>query len=403
MFVLCLGGLIAAGWHLLKLERTVPWSRERDRQTWRALGAAVTAVALIGVLALAASDRGLTGSVSHAFSSFTEVKEDKQYDPVRLLSSNSGNRWVWWKEAVGAWSDRPVGGWGAGSFPVTHKLYRRNQLSVAQPHNVPLQFLAETGLVGFLLAFGSLGLLFAAAYARVRSLAQGRERDMAVALLAAATAWLAHGIFDWDWDIPGVTVPALVFLAALAARPSADRDQPSVFRDVDREHAIPPGRIAALSGVVLLLTVYAASAGLPAWSDSKADGAQAAVTEDATDAELADAAAQAQVASRLDPLSARPLLAAATIAGRRGRQVDARRYLLQATDREPWNAEAWLRLAGIALELADRDGFEQASGKLLELDPLAGASRELAVRAQSFLTPPGDSATATGTPLVGAP
>ena len=35
------------------------------------------------------------------------AKFERQNDPARILQTNSGNRWVWWSEAVGAWADRP--------------------------------------------------------------------------------------------------------------------------------------------------------------------------------------------------------------------------------------------------------------------------------------------------------
>ncbi len=101
----------------------------------------------------------MTGTIEHQWDDFTSVKQDDQSDPGRVLRSNSGNRWVWWREAAGAFSDEPLKGWGAGSFPLVHRRYRENDLPVRQAHSVPLQFLAETGFVGALLALGGLGLL----------------------------------------------------------------------------------------------------------------------------------------------------------------------------------------------------------------------------------------------------
>ena len=42
---------------------------------------------------------------------------------------------------------------------------------------------------------------------------------LALACVAAGVAWLVHGLIDWDWDIPGVTIPALALLAVAAAIP----------------------------------------------------------------------------------------------------------------------------------------------------------------------------------------
>ena len=63
-----------------------------------------------------------------------------------------------------------------------HLLYRRDTLSVQQPHSVPLQFLAETGLIGAALALGALGSLLAVATRAVRHSGE-RGRTVAAALL----------------------------------------------------------------------------------------------------------------------------------------------------------------------------------------------------------------------------
>ena len=135
----------------------------------RAQRAALAAVAVAFVLllgGLALSDRGIGGTISDQADSFTEPKLDRQNDPARVLRTNSGNRWVWWEEAADGFADRPVTGYGAGSFPITHRRYRENRLEVLQPHSVPLEFLTETGLVGALLALGGLALLVLAAHPR---------------------------------------------------------------------------------------------------------------------------------------------------------------------------------------------------------------------------------------------
>ena len=133
-----LGVLLAAGNWALRFERHRRLPRSVETWVWQGL-AAVAAVAVLGGIAYVAADHN---RVWHAFA---DVKQDRQYDPARLVSTNSGNRWVWWKEAAGAFSDKPVGGWGAGSFGTVHLRYRENSLGVQQPHNVELQWLSETG------------------------------------------------------------------------------------------------------------------------------------------------------------------------------------------------------------------------------------------------------------------
>jgi hypothetical protein len=390
-------GLLIAAWGMLRLEERAQWSEESTRLVWRGLAAIVGVFALIVVLGIATSKGGPNRFFHDAWHEFTKTSQDKDSDPTRLVSSNSGNRWVWWTEAAGAWTDKPVGGWGAGSFPVTHLMYRRVPLDVLQPHNVPLQFLAETGIVGAVLGMGALGFLLFAALARVRGMAAGRERDLAVALFAGAVAWLIHGVVDFDWDIPGVTIPALVFLGVLAAVP-VRREARSPLATVARDGGPVAARAAALAVICLALGLVIVSALLPAWADSKATDALA-VTTHAGEPELQNAAAEAEAGARLDPTAVSSLLAAADLAQNRGRLVDARRYLLQAADRQPYDATVWRRLLGLALDTADRPGARAAARRLLELDPIGPGTLALVGRLVLFSVPASGSPTATGTPL----
>ena len=393
----CLAALLAAGWVLLVLERRARWSPRASARVWRAAAVGAAALALLGLVVVAASDRGLGGSAQALADAFTGDDTAEVSAPGRLATVNSANRWGWWQEAAGAFSARPLGGWGASSFPVVHRLYRDAPIDVAQPHSVPLQFLAETGIIGAALALGGLGLLLAAALARVRSLPRGRERDMSAALLAGGCAWLVHGLVDWNWDIPAVTLPVLAFLGVLCARRPEEREGAGA--------AAPPGpggRGAALAVVVGLLCFVLASAIAPAWSQSLAQDALVGSGEAATPEERADAAADAELAARIDPLAVEPLLAGAIVAGSRERLVDAKTQLIEAVERQPFSVRAWRDLARLSIFTADRDTYTRAAQRVLELDPSGVASRGLVEISGAFVAPPELSPTATGTPLTPA-
>ena len=79
---------------------------------------------------------------------------------------------------------------------------------MTQPHSVPLQFLAGTGLVGLAL-FAALVAAAAAAAVGARRRLEGGERDAAAALSVALALWLAHALVDYNWDFVAVTGPAL--------------------------------------------------------------------------------------------------------------------------------------------------------------------------------------------------
>ena len=66
--------------------------------------------------------------------------------PAGSRSLSSNNRLAWWGEARDIFEADPLVGAGANTFEVARKRYREIASSVTQPHSVPLQFLAGTGL-----------------------------------------------------------------------------------------------------------------------------------------------------------------------------------------------------------------------------------------------------------------
>jgi tetratricopeptide (TPR) repeat protein len=157
--------------------------------------------------------------------------------------------------------------------------------------------------------------------------------------------------------------------------------------------------MVALGAVTVAVCAFAASAILPAWSQSKARSALDLAAARTDRASLARAADQADLAARLNPLATEPLADAATIAADRGLPAQARRYLLEAVNRAPYDASVWDRLALLALSLGDRSGARRAALRALSLDPANPAATAIAAETVTLAVPPQDSPTATGTPL----
>lgn len=127
----------------------------------------------------------------------------------RLASADS-NRYAYWKVAAGAWADRPLVGNGGGSFEVLWGRERTIDDVVRNAHSLPLQTLAEFGLVGLALLLAFLAALGGA----------GRRAARRVPLRVAGPAaivvtWLVHACIDWDWEMPSVTMVAMVAAGAL--------------------------------------------------------------------------------------------------------------------------------------------------------------------------------------------
>jgi hypothetical protein len=86
---------------------------------------------------------------------------------------------------------------------------------VVDAHSLYLQSLAELGIVGFVLILVVvLGMLTGLA-ARIRS----PDRPLYAACFAVALAWAVHQAFDWDWQMPAVTLGVFMLAGLALARP----------------------------------------------------------------------------------------------------------------------------------------------------------------------------------------
>jgi hypothetical protein len=130
---------------------------------------------------------------------------------TRLVTLQS-NRYAYWRVAMRAFGDEPIRGVGAGGWSVYWLRYRPFSEFAKDAHSLPLQTLAELGLVGAALLLSFVGGLAVVARAAHRS-----APGLAAGPIAGAVAYLAHTPLDWDWEMPAVTLFALLLCGALIA------------------------------------------------------------------------------------------------------------------------------------------------------------------------------------------
>ena len=258
------------------------------------------------------------------------------------LASGAGNRYDYWRVALKALGDRPVGGVGAGGYPVPYFRERATTEDVRQPHSIELQVLSETGLLGglaLLAMFAGAGWAVVRLGRRVGASEPGRF--LAVAGAGGAAAWAVHTSVDWMHLMPGVTAIALCLLAVvLRARPEAGEAVP----------AAPPAggarrwRIAVALAAAAAVVVAGASLARQGLDEREQRAAFAALGR----GDAAGAVRDADRALRLDgsDVSARYAKAAALASFDRG--ADAQAVLLEAADREPGNFVTWALLGDLA-------------------------------------------------------
>ncbi|HEY4441106.1 MAG TPA: O-antigen ligase family protein, partial [Candidatus Elarobacter sp.] len=203
------GGAVGAGVARAFASRPVSDAARRAVDRWAArAGIAVVAVAVIVAIVFA-------GRIWHSFAN--PASSQIASNTARFGSLNSSNRWTWWQEAWHGFVRHPAGGTGAGTFQFTDLLLRHSPNTTTEPHNVPLQFLSETGIVGLLL-FLAATVAAVVAIARTRARAQAAERAAVTALAIGAASFLVHLVADVDWDYLGVCGPLFFVVGTLVVR-----------------------------------------------------------------------------------------------------------------------------------------------------------------------------------------
>jgi tetratricopeptide (TPR) repeat protein len=290
-------------------------------------------LALVGVVVvLLAGVLVVVGGV-HAVSQGRDCAEVVN-DPGRFGSLESA-RVCWWGEAWDVFAGQAPEGAGAGSFEVARKRYRVDARNVLQPHSVPLQQLADGGVVALVLFLALVGAAGAVCVCALRRLA-GDERTAAVALLAAPVAYLLHALVDYSWDFLAVTAPTMVALGALAA--------------AGRPRGVPVRRPLLGVGAILVALAVLVSFSSPRLAERTVRASTRALDE----GDLDRAHDRALWGHRLNPLSAEPLLALARVEERRGRSDAAEERYVQAVELQPENPETWYALGLFEFEARER-------------------------------------------------
>jgi hypothetical protein len=297
------GALVVATAASVLSRRPMSEAMRRRAERAAAIGAAAAAVAIV-VVALV-----FAGRIWHSFANpvSSQISSSKSH----LSSLNSSNRWRWWQEAWHAFVQHPGGGTGAGTFQFTDQHLRQSPITTTEPHNVPLQFLSETGIVGLLLYLAA-AVAATVAVVRTRARAQGTERAAVTALAIGAAAFLVHMVADVDWDYVATCGPLLFVAGALVVRGQA---------------ASSPARrplVAAAAVLFAFAALYSLSA---PWLAQR---------------QLASASTLAQVkhAHSYDPLSTDVLTEEAAFET----PVRAQRLYRDALALEPENSNLWLEL-----------------------------------------------------------
>lgn len=406
----------------------------------------LAAIALVG--GLAASRRGLTGTISHDLSSLTNPNARVPNTPGRLTAISSV-RARYWNEALKAFKAHPGLGVGAAGFQTARLRYRTETLDVKHAHGYIVQTLADLGLVGLAITLALLAAWMAAAgrathpldrrwklrRARRRvsiawrnaPLSYTPERIGMLTMLCVAVVFGVHSFADWTWYVPGDACVALLCagwlagrgplpvgnlsaaagtLAAAVAAPADDEGETQGSSadglrraaDAGDQRPSPAGsgparwRLPSATelgpvriGVAVAIVAGALLAAWTQWQPQRsADASEQAEVLLASNSVAARAAARAGV--ERDPLSAVALFRLAAVEHATGENALSRATLQKAVKLQPSNPETWLTLGEYDMTIDPHAAVNELRAAVY-LDPESIPAQNAYVQALRATTP----------------
>jgi O-antigen ligase len=317
------------------------WLERRDyaQRLHVAYAAALLAIPLVVLVVVFARYGGPATLAHKAYASF---KAPPAYDRSnlnsRLFTLTSNGRLDAWSVASHDAGRHLVAGAGPGTFEEFWNRHRPTTLQIRDAHDLYVETLAEQGIVGLVLLALALGVPLAAAY-------RARSHPLAPLCAGAYVAYLVHAAVDWDWELPAVTLAALLCGAALVVLARRRDAEPRAFPARFRIPAVGVvGAIAAMAFVGLVSNVAIAK------SDDDFDAAK-----------YVGAAKQAKRAEAWAPWSPQPWERLGDAAGAAGYEPEARAAYRHALAKDANDWTLWFDLAAVTHGDARRHAIARAA------------------------------------------
>jgi O-antigen ligase len=204
----------------------------RQKKSMRiAIGAGAFAVVLVSLLAWLGGKELTTRVVSISTEARGEI--------------SGGMRLSIDRDTVQMFRQRPVLGWGLGTFPVVYPQFRSfyTNFFVNEAHNDYLQLLSEMGLLGF----GTMIWFFVLLFRRIpRKIQQWPSNVSGAVTLACAlgiTGILVHSLIDFNLQIPANAALFYVFCTIAAAPPLLQRSRKHRPVATAKEELLPASEV----------------------------------------------------------------------------------------------------------------------------------------------------------------
>jgi O-antigen ligase len=341
---LAIGWTIAGGlWLLVPGHRALVAAVVRSRTLRLGLGAVIALAVVVGVVLL----------------------------PGVLFRGGSGGealRLGYWQAALKMFAESPILGTGPGTWVAQRIRYTdvpANDYYIPHAHDIYIQTLAESGIVGVLAGLVVLVVVGGLVFRAIRSGDRGRTR-MGWAAIFALAYFGGHQLLDFYPSLTASLIAIAIPIAwldaaeerALAERPATEGPTPATAAAARRRLA---ANTLALGGVAAVIV----AAGVLRWSDSWAERHETAVSA-MNDGDYAAALEPARAAAAGDPAMTPYQVTLGLAASKTGHPAEAAEAFARGAAADDFPV-SWLGLAAARVEFGDRAGALDALDRVLRL------------------------------------
>jgi O-antigen ligase len=149
------------------------------------------------------------------------------------------------RDTLHMFREKPILGWGLGTFPVVYPEFRSfyTNFFVNEAHNDYLQVLAETGIVGFAIVLWFLMVLYLRVRHKLSDWTSNVSGAVTLACTLGLTGILVHSLVDFNLQIPANAALFYAFSSVAAAPPLLQRTRKRKPVETEEEESVPASEV----------------------------------------------------------------------------------------------------------------------------------------------------------------